>query len=105
MKTSILAVALALAFSGTASAEDAMPDIHVSYADLDLGSPTGVKALDRRLGRAIRSACRQDGGAADLESKTRYRRCLAARRADVASHRDRVLAKASGAGAAQPSSL
>ena len=43
-----LLVALALAATALPTAVTAQ-DIHVRYADLDLGSPAGVAELDRRM--------------------------------------------------------
>ena len=60
-KTSFAALALAAAIAAPgAAAEPAAGDIatrSVTYGDLDLSSPGGLKALNRRVERAAREVC------------------------------------------------
>ncbi len=48
--------------------------IEVSYADLDLGSPSGRAVLDRRINEAARKVCAN--GAPDPASATREYQCV-----------------------------
>ena len=56
-----LALAALTAVPSPAIARDAGPTQAVSYADLDLTSPAGVAALDRRLDRAVDRVCGHPG--------------------------------------------
>ena len=60
-KSTVPAIAFALAVPSPAIARDAGPTQAVSYADLDLTSPAGVAALDRRLDRAVDRVCGHPG--------------------------------------------
>ena len=65
----------------------------VSYADLDLASPAGQAALDRRIENAVRHVC----GTAfpiDLQSQRDVRRCRSETRADVQAQRNDAFAQA-----------
>lgn len=65
----------------------------VSYADLDLTTPAGQAALDRRLHNAIKQVC----GSAfphDLMSRNQVRRCRSQTLADVQAQRNDALAQA-----------
>lgn len=53
-----LAAACLLASAAPAFAHDAS----VVYGDLDLTTPSGVQAMDRRIARAARDVCRGYGG-------------------------------------------
>jgi UrcA family protein len=64
MHTTIIGAALLLAFatSGAAQTQATMPIegadvVIVSYADLDLSQPTGMRILDHRLKTAARRTC------------------------------------------------
>lgn len=54
---------------GVASAETASTTVAVRYADLDLTTPKGQKALERRIARAARTICGLD----DQTTGTRMR--------------------------------
>ncbi|MBT2135080.1 UrcA family protein [Croceibacterium sp. LX-88] len=61
-KSALPAIAFALAalvqtVPSVASAREQGRSIPVSYGDLDLTSPQGIKTLDRRLDRAVRRVC------------------------------------------------
>jgi UrcA family protein len=53
----ILTAALVLGASTTAPASAQTTAVRVSYADLDLKSPAGVKTLNRRLAVALSRVC------------------------------------------------
>ncbi|MBA4760118.1 UrcA family protein [Sphingosinicella sp.] len=54
----------------------------VSYGDLDLATHEGRRALDRRIGIAVRSAC-GTASSADLVGKREVRRCREATHAAI----------------------
>ncbi|HKX36872.1 MAG TPA: UrcA family protein [Rhizorhapis sp.] len=72
----------------------------VSFADLDLGSAEGIRALDRRLHAAVRAACGR-ASPADLAGRNDVRRCRARAMHNVALQRSQVLAAADGTKSAQ----
>jgi UrcA family protein len=83
-----LASAVALALSAAALAPVGAQEVSqpVSYADLDLATPAGVRALDTRLDAAIRQVC-GGPGAFDLGARVRRKAC---RRATAAKVEDAV---------------
>ncbi|MEM1196661.1 MAG: UrcA family protein [Pseudomonadota bacterium] len=50
----------------------------VPYADLDLKTPEGREALDRRLARAARDVCGAKPDLRNMRALSQYRECLAA---------------------------
>jgi UrcA family protein len=68
------AVAVALTAAGAASARD----VRVAYGDLDLSTAHGAQIFDRRVSRAVRSACQ---GGSPLEAS----RCVVSLRAELHS--------------------
>jgi UrcA family protein len=95
----IPALLLAAGLPGIALAQEVPADVRVSYHDLDLHTPAGVRALDLRLARAIYKVCPDDAGAV-VPVKIAAERCRKAKRAEVGSQRDAVLAKISQDGVA-----
>jgi UrcA family protein len=85
------ALGLAGAAISPALANDAAPpSVTVHVADLDLTSPAGQRALDRRLDRAVRSVCADGGFRTGSRIMSREgQACLAKARASV---RDQVAA-------------
>jgi UrcA family protein len=84
-------LSLAAAFAAvTASPLLAQPagsaTIAVHTADLDLRSPAGVAALDRRIRAAVELAC-GDLSDVDLHGKNAAQRCRAETRAQVTAQR------------------
>jgi UrcA family protein len=69
----------------------------VRYADLDLSSPAGRQALDRRIGLAVRDAC---GAASDVDihGKNVVVRCRVEARAEADLQRAVALATLSAGG-------
>lgn len=109
MKTIVTAAAFAVAlFVVPASAQPAHADMKtqaISYADLDLGTEAGVKALDQRIRAAVKAAC-GIASDADLEGQNELRRCRAEATARAELQRSQAMASARQAGpamlAAQP---
>lgn len=93
--TKILLATL-LAFTATpALAEPPVIAIStVQTSDLDLSSPAGQRALDRRLAQAAKEVC---GTASDVDvkGKNEVRRCRAETLAGLAAERDQRIAAAS----------
>ena len=77
-----------------AVAQDVDRDVHVSYMDLDLRTAAGVKMLDHRLVRAVKLVCPDSAGSIDLTYRQIVQRCRAAKGAEVAQQRRRVLLEA-----------
>ena len=81
LKSSLVALAAMLA-AASASAEapvtivGGQPSVRVSYADLDLASAAGRKALEGRVQRAASRLC-VDNGVRDLERRMGGRDCIA----------------------------
>jgi UrcA family protein len=92
MKTITIALAaLALLPSAApAATASAAPAVHVSYADLNLHSDAGIRALDRRLAQAARAVCAD--GSTDLSRQLAARRCIADTLAAATAERQRVVA-------------
>ena len=78
MRTLIPTIALALAATGLTAPAQASPDPgsavvtrQVEYADLNLATPAGVKALCNRVGEATRELCGEavgsDNGSAEFK--------------------------------------
>jgi len=81
------------------SAQEAVPDVHVAWRDLDLGNPAGVAELDRRIDRAIKEVC-PDHWASDFRRRNKIAKCHATKRAQVESQRAAAIAAARPARAA-----
>ena len=75
-----------------ASAAPARPEARVAFSDLDLSSEAGIRALDRRLVRAVATVCPDPRGTVDLATKRDARRCKTDTIAGLAAQRSRVLA-------------
>lgn len=90
-------VALALTTASPAFARDVEPPPRatVSYADLDIASPAGQAAFERRLASAIKRVCGANSVPTLLYEKLRIRKChkevsaAAARDFDLALARER----------------
>jgi UrcA family protein len=89
-------LATLLAFTATPALAEppAISTAKVQVADLDLSSPQGQRALDRRLARAVIEVC---GAAsdADLSGKNEVRRCRAETLAKLSDERNERIAAAS----------
>jgi UrcA family protein len=95
MKTLLSLAALAAAFTSLpASAQSAAPaSVAVSTADLDLHSPAGIAALDRRIQVAIRTLC-GEASDVDVHGKNAVGRCRAETLATIAPQRAQAIALA-----------
>jgi len=90
------ALILSATLASAASAQDdTAPEARVSYADLNLNSDAGLKALNHRINAAIRVVC-GDGrfGPAPLAEQAARNRCSAAARQSADSDLASVLARA-----------
>ena len=84
---------LATMASGDVQAQEMPAPVRVSYADLDIHTPAGIRTLDRRLLGAVRKICGDDLSI-DTWSKIAARRCRRAKLVEVRALRDAVVAKA-----------
>jgi UrcA family protein len=65
----------------------------VSYADLDLSSPAGQSALDRRIDNAVRQMCGR-AFPSDLQTQHQVRQCREQTAAEVQAQRNDAFAQA-----------
>ena len=65
----------------------------VRYGDLNLASPAGIDALDRRIASAAERVCSQNG-VRDIDSVTAEHRCRFHARRDAQAQRNRAVALA-----------
>lgn len=98
MKAVLLPVLLTATLFGGQYAAQAQPSSSprtemVRYRDLDLTSPAGVAALDRRIASAITRVCEMPG-VNDLTSASQERHCRANARFSANHQRAVVLASA-----------
>lgn len=92
-RTSICAALAAMTLAMPASAAQQQGSATVSYADLNLSSETGRATLERRLGKAARTACAaQPTRILSLEAAGK--RCMKQAIADARPAVDAVLARA-----------
>lgn len=101
MKTFFYAAALLAALPAQALAQQPGadlrgPEVRVAHADLNLRSAAGIETLDRRLSRAVSAVCGDAEARWDLATKIAARRCIAAKAAELAPQRDRVVAAQAG---------
>lgn len=97
MKTILTLVAAAAAFAASpalAQPQAGPAQLVVSYADLDLSTERGVRALDRRLRVAAEIACGPTSDA-DPKGKNEARDCRAETLASARAQRDTAIAGAS----------
>ena len=89
----IIATVALLAATAAPSIAAGEPQARVSYADLDLRHPAGVKQLDHRLHRAVEAVCADHGADARITWPD-LARCHRAALASAADQRAAVLASA-----------
>ena len=99
MLTKSLAAFTILAAAGSAAAqpptaETAAPTAVVKFADLDIGSPAGLRALNGRIYRAASTLCVQQGERS-LQSELAGRRCMSVAMSSGQSGVDQALAERS----------
>ena len=90
-------LATLLAFNATPAL--AQPPVSTSSivqtSDLDLSTAKGQRALDQRLGQAVKEVC-GTGSPADLAGQNEIRRCRVDTLANLSAERDQRIAVASG---------
>jgi UrcA family protein len=100
MKTLTIAAAAIAMCAATPAAADPLV---VRHADLDLASPAGRAALDRRIARAVEAAC-----GSYFQTSTEEQWDIAACRAGAFAHvrpiKDALVARATGGGSAKVAS-
>lgn len=87
-----LAIALLFASAPSFAGTPARPTARVQIADLDLGTPAGVKQFDRRLAAAARALCPHPNVLSLAERRDRLA-CARAAAQSAEQGRDRVLAR------------
>lgn len=92
MKLFHIAISLMALAPVPALAQQAVPSVAVSYADLDLHSDAGVKTLDRRLADAVRTICGEYDGSAIAGQRFAAQRCVKEKQVDVTALRERAIA-------------
>jgi UrcA family protein len=103
MKKILILAAAALTLSASpafAQSAAAPAQVVVSYADLDLSTQRGARALDRRLRTAVQLACGPTSDA-DPAGKNDVLECRAETLAEARAQRDIAIASASGRGEIQ----
>jgi UrcA family protein len=93
MKTLLPFAAFAAAFVAAPACAQPAATIVVRTADLDLQSPAGASALDRRIRAAVAMAC-GDASDADLHGRNQVARCRAETFAAAAAQRHAATALA-----------
>ncbi|MBE1529366.1 UrcA family protein [Sphingopyxis sp. OAS728] len=107
MQKLLILAALAAASIGqpvSAQTAPANPSVAVAHKDLDLRTPAGTKALDRRIWRAVVEVC---GTAADFDiaGKNDVRQCRRDTKRVASAQADVVVASASQGQLIQVSSI
>ena len=99
MKTLVTIAAAALTLAASLSASPAVAQnvptssSAVSYADLDLRTEAGVRALDRRIRAAVREAC-GTASSFDAAGKDAVRDCRADAFAQISTQRQSAISEA-----------
>lgn len=88
-----LAVLLAAGLARAAETDMETAQVRVSYADLNLASPFGMRTLRFRINQAVNQVCGQEQPPATFETK----RCRHAARQDAMAQVARAVAAARGA--------
>jgi UrcA family protein len=93
LKYVIAAAVAATLLPAAAPARESAATVHVAYRDLDLNSPLGVRALDRRIAGAAAQLC-PDAPAVGMLRNLDVEKCRVAVRASAAHQRAVVIASA-----------
>lgn len=88
-----LALAVATTPALAVDGSEGAPTRHVRVSDLNITTPAGIAALDRRINVAARAIC-DSPDQSDLRAKIAYRQCVAATRQAAQPQRDRLIAEA-----------
>ena len=95
-KLNLPAIAFALAaLTATPAIAQGANSVKVPYGDLNLGSPAGIAALDRRLDRAVKSVC-GDAAIHDLSAQRRIERCRTDTWQSIQDDRQVAIARSTG---------
>ncbi len=94
----VAAVAAVTAFADTAAATDHSEV--VSYSDLDLSSPEGVRTLNQRIVQAAHRICRAEQGTG-LVPLSEYQDCRQSAISAASVTRDQAITRLAGTGTAQ----
>lgn len=89
-KIILSAILLSASFAIPAVAQEVTRDVHIDYSDLNLDSSSGIRALDRRISRAVNIVCPEDGRV-DLASAMKIDKCRKIKTAEVAFLRKAAL--------------
>jgi len=89
------AIAFALAALTATPAFAGSNTVKVPYGDLNLGTPAGVAALDRRLDRAVERVC-GDAPLRNLAAQRRIEQCRTQTWASIQDDRQVAIAKSTG---------
>ncbi len=91
-----LALTLLALASSPAFASEPLPKVTVAYADLDLRSDEGRKALDRRLEQAAGDICLDSPAVKDIARQQSTRKCVATLLAQLAPLREHAIGRSAG---------
>jgi len=95
-KSNLPAIAFALAaLTATPAIAQGANSVKVPYGDLNLGSQTGIAALDRRLDRAVERVCGY-APIQDLSARRRIEQCRAETWQSIQDDRQVAIARATG---------
>lgn len=92
MIPTIAALIAAAAFPAIATAQT-RSSVAVTYADLDLGSPSGIAALESRVAGAVRRICGRPQSPAVVE-RADHQRCLRDAAGEARAHARVLIARA-----------
>jgi UrcA family protein len=96
LKSNLPAIAFALAaLTATPAIAQASHTVRVPYGDLNLGTPAGVAALDRRLDRAVERVCGYTE-IQNLSGNRQIERCRAETWQSIQDDRQGAIARATG---------
>ena len=91
--TLLMSVSLVAATTADATPQSELRTEAVRYGDLDLTSPSGVRALDRRIAQAIDRVCNR-GDVRDVQSMAEESRCRSNARHAANAQRGQAVASA-----------
>lgn len=89
-KLILIAALAAAAAAGAPAQSQATRSLRIEVVNLDLSTPEGVRALDRRIFRGAAELC-DAPSAADPHGRRDYDRCVSDARAAAAAARDRAV--------------
>ncbi|MGH6632638.1 UrcA family protein [Sphingopyxis sp.] len=87
-KEIILSMLAALALSSAALAAEPAQPLRIGLAGIDLGTPRGMEAAQRRIDRAVAGFCRNDVEHLRHKARRAARQCRETARADALAQLD-----------------